>query len=124
MLSFKIIFISSTCLQLFSAGAHKLSWKTKLKTKCHFKFSQERNLKTHINAVHSGEKDHKCDTCGKSFSEARNLKIHINVVHNGQKYHKCDICGKSFADKLRRHINSVHNRQKDHKCASCGKLFS
>ena len=42
-------------------------------------------LKKHINAVHNGQKDHKCDSCGKAFSQAGHLKTHINSVHNGQK---------------------------------------
>ena len=47
--------------------------------------------------------------------ESGNLKIHINAVHNGQKDHKCDTCGKLFSiiGNLSRHINSVHNRQKE-----------
>ena len=71
-------------------------------------------MKTHINSVHNGEKDHKCDSCEKAFSRAGHLKIHINAVHNGQKDHKCDICGKAFsqAGDLNRHINLVHHGQK------------
>ena len=78
------------------------------------------------NSVHNGQKDHKCDSCGKSFFEAGSLKEHINSVHNGQKDYKCDSCGKAFfeAGSLKIHINSVHHGQKDHKCDSCGKSFS
>ena len=62
----------------------------------------------------------------KPFSTANYMKIHINTIHNGEKDHKCDSCGKSFtqAGCLKRHINSVHNGQKDHKCETCGKAFS
>ena len=35
-----------------------------------------------------GQKDHKCDSCGKAFSQARDLKKHIDSVHNGIKDHK------------------------------------
>ena len=36
-----------------------------------------KNLKKHINTIHLGHKDYKCEFCGKSFSEAgHNLKIH------------------------------------------------
>ena len=48
-------------------------------------FSQAVNLKTHINEVHNGQKDHKCDSCGKAFSQLGNLKKHINSAHNGWK---------------------------------------
>ncbi len=60
--------------------------------------------------VHNGQKDHKCDSCGKTFSLSVNLKKHINSVHNGQKDHKCDLCGKSFSQSVswKTHTNSVH----------------
>ena len=81
---------------------------------------------THIDSVHNCQKDHKCNSCGKSFSQAENLKKHINSVHNGQKDNKCETCGKAFSDagKSKRHINAVHKGQKDHKCDSCGKSFT
>ena len=41
------------------------------------------DLKKHIHSVHNGQKDHKCDSCGKAFSSAGDLKKHINAVHNG-----------------------------------------
>ena len=70
-----------------------------------------RNLKRHINSVHNGQKDHKCDSCGKAFSRAGHLKRHIDSVHNGQKDHKCDSCGNAFsqAGNLKTHIDSVHH---------------
>ena len=67
-------------------------------------------MKRHINSVHNGQKDHKCNSCEKSFSEAHNLNVHIKV-HNGQKDHKCDLCEKSFSTSgyLKKHINVQHN---------------
>ena len=60
--------------------------------------------------VHIGQKDHKCDSCGKAFSEAGKLKKHINSVHNGQKDQKCDLCETAFStsQNLKKHINAVH----------------
>ena len=71
-------------------------------------------MKIHINVVHNGQKDHKCDSCGKAFSYRGDLKKHKNSVHNGQKDHKCDSCGKSFSEagNLKTHINSAHNGKK------------
>ena len=46
--------------------------------------------RTHINSVHYGKKNHKCDPCRKSYSQAGHLKTHTNSVHNGQKDDKCD----------------------------------
>ena len=51
---------------------------------CQKEFSQSGHLKRHIDAVHNGQKDHKCDSCGKSFSVSGNLKRHVNADHNGQ----------------------------------------
>ena len=46
-------------------------------------FSKAAHLKRHINSVHNGQKDHKCDSCGKAFSKASKLKKHVMAVHNG-----------------------------------------
>ena len=92
---------------------------------CGKSFSRAGALKTHINSVHNGQKDHKCDSCGKAFSLAGDLKKHIiNTVHNGLKDHKCDSCGKEFsrAGHLKTHVNTVHNGQKEHKCVSSSHL--
>ena len=71
-----------------------------------------------MNSVHTGVKDHKCDSCGKKFSQVGNLNVRMNAVHNGQ----CDSCKKAFSrvGHLKKHINTVHNGQKGHKCDSCG----
>ena len=45
-------------------------------------FSQAVDLKRHINSVHNGEKDYKCNICGRLFSLSQNLKKHNNTVHN------------------------------------------
>ena len=42
-------------------------------------------LKRHINAVHNGQKDQKCDPCGKSYSQAWDLKRHTNKAHHNYK---------------------------------------
>ena len=70
-------------------------------------FSQKEHLKKHIQAIHKGHKNHKCNSCGKIFRDAEYLKQHIHAVHEeGQKDYKCESCGKSFSDagSLKRHI--------------------
>ena len=54
-------------------------------------------MKGHINTVHNGKKNHKCDSCEKAFYQTGDLKKHIDVVHNAKKDHICDICGKAFS---------------------------
>ena len=35
--------------------------------------------------VHEGQKEYKCERCGKEFGQLGNLKIHIKNVHNEHK---------------------------------------
>ena len=44
-------------------------------------FSQGGNMRTHIKSVHEGQKDFKCNYCGKNFSQAGNVRKHIKKVH-------------------------------------------
>ena len=85
-------------------------------------------LKGHINSVHNGLKDKKCDSCQKTFSEAGNLKAHIKAVHNEKNLkrfssddfelilekpsqNQCIICKKvmTHSPNLRVHLEKVHN---------------
>ena len=83
------------------------------------------NLNRHIRLVHEGQKDHKCDICGKLYSGAVTLIRHKQSVHEGKKNHTCDTCGNCFSQNasLKRHIRQVHERRKDVKCDKCDKFF-
>ena len=78
-------------------------------------FSTAGGLQRHINTVHEGQKDHKCESCGKSFTQLQSLEIHLHTVHDGNKDHKCESCGKSYtqAHMLKRHIHTVHDGNKE-----------
>ena len=44
-------------------------------------FSVSGSLKKHINSVHNGLKDLKCDLCSKAFTESWTLKKHMDALH-------------------------------------------
>ena len=66
-----------------------------------------------LTSVHKGQKNPKCESCGKSFSKAKNLKRHIHTVHEDHKEHICESCNKSFtaAVTLITHIYTVQFMQ-------------
>ena len=37
---------------------------------------------------------HICEICGKSFISYGNCNRHIQTVHEGERNHRCDICSK------------------------------
>ncbi|XP_054627784.1 zinc finger protein 408 isoform X2 [Dunckerocampus dactyliophorus] len=70
-----------------------------------------------------------CTLCPKLLANSGSLRNHMKL-HTGEKPHICQHCGKSFsqkgytmATKLRRHIKSSHGSEKPHSC-HCGASYT
>lgn len=89
---------------------------------CGRSFSQRPELQRHLQD-HSGTA-FLCSCCGKVLRDAQTLKNH-EALHSGERPHRCPQCGRGYvlATKLRRHLRSAHGSEKPFRC-HCGAVFS
>ena len=104
---------------------------------CEKSYTTNYTLKDHVAYIHRGEKNQKCDKCGRSFGYIRALQRHkkstecksfldldsketINLPNTDQyidsvKKFRCEFCQKAFGQKatLKKHISKIHGTKND-----------
>ncbi|XP_052833738.1 zinc finger protein 239-like [Octopus bimaculoides] len=87
-------------------------------------FSQTSQLTIHNTCIHTGERPHRYDICGKPFAATRYLAKYVHIHTRDRPYH-CDICGISFSQTghLTTH-KSIHTGEKPYLCDICSKSFT
>ncbi|KAF9424515.1 hypothetical protein HW555_000326 [Spodoptera exigua] len=74
--------------------------------------------------THSSERLYKCSQCDKSFYNRSNLLTH-KKIHSAARPYPCELCTWSFKSKgaLSRHFRT-HTGQRPYECEICGKRFT
>lgn len=91
---------------------------------CNKKFRLKKALIRH-QSVHTGEKPHKCTTCGQHFGDMSGLWKHSKLHSDDGKPHACPYCGRAF--RLKSHLRDhlvTHTGERRHACRVCGQKFT
>ena len=99
--------------RLDSLQNHKLSVHQGIRfncPECEKTFTQERNVKTHIKAIHLNETTLSCHRCEYTTLWKNSMHQHIKTKHEGVVY-KCQICLKALSSQrqLQKHIEALHS---------------
>ncbi|XP_065303388.1 gastrula zinc finger protein xFG20-1-like isoform X1 [Dermacentor albipictus] len=74
--------------------------------------------------MHTGEKPHKCQVCGRGFRLRLTLQTHMRT-HTGERPYHCDVCERSFSLKCSYQLHMrVHTGERPYLCTTCDKAFT
>ena len=90
-------------------------------------FKQKKNLKEHLQFVHSDVKSFQCQSCPAMFKRNSDLTVHRKKNHSVETINfDCKKCAKTFSchSSLKRHLAEKHDSKFKHvQCSSCSKFF-
>jgi hypothetical protein len=75
--------------------------------------------------VHTGERAHRCERCGRAYQTPCALRRHVASVHAPAPAHACEVCEKRFRtiDGIRQH-ERLHERPDAFACAVCERAYA